>query len=69
MKKWTPDKVLAAILLIGCLALIATGIDGEVKSILAMAGGWLFHASYATIHHGRENNGNEKAESSSATQH
>jgi len=62
MKKWTPDKVLAAILLIGCLALIATGIDGEVKSILAMAGGWLFHASYAT----RGNNGNKEAESSAA---
>jgi hypothetical protein len=45
--KWTPDKITALILLMGCLALRFTGIDGEVMSILTMAAGWLFGTSYA----------------------
>ena len=44
--KWTADKVTALVLLIGCLALCFTGIDGEVKSILTLAAGWLFGSSY-----------------------
>jgi len=43
---WTPDKVIALILVIGCLGLVFTSIDGEVKSILAMAAGYLFGAGY-----------------------
>jgi len=31
---------------VGCLALIATGIDGEVKSILTVAAGWAFGSQY-----------------------
>ena len=34
--------VLPAILILGCLGLLYTGIDGEVKAILAVAAGWLF---------------------------
>lgn len=45
--KWTPDKIIAAILVIGCLLLVALRIDGEVKSILAMAAAWLFGTAYA----------------------
>jgi hypothetical protein len=47
--KWTPDKITALVLVVGCLALIFTGIDSEVKSILTMAAGWLFGSSYSDI--------------------
>jgi len=45
--KWTPDKITALILIVGCLALIFTGKDAEVKSILTVAAGWLFGSTYA----------------------
>jgi len=45
--KWTPDKVTALILLLGCLGLLFTGIDGEVKSILTLAAGWLFGGAWS----------------------
>lgn len=44
--KWTPDMIIALILVVGCLALIFTGIDGEVKSILTLAAGWAFGSQY-----------------------
>jgi uncharacterized membrane protein required for colicin V production len=44
--KWTPDLIIALILVVGCLALIFTGIDHEVKSILTMAAGWCFGSVY-----------------------
>lgn len=44
--KWSPDKITALILLVGCLALIFTGKDSEVKSILTLAAGWLFGSAY-----------------------
>lgn len=44
---WTPDKITALILIVGCLALIFTGKDSEVKSILTVAAGWLFGSAYA----------------------
>ena len=44
--KWTPDKITAMVLIIGCLALIFSGIDGEVKSILTLSAGWLFGGAY-----------------------
>jgi len=47
MKKWTPDKVTAVILIVGCLGLLFTGIDGEVKSILTIAAGYLFGVGIA----------------------
>jgi len=46
--KWTPDLVIALVLVVGCLALIFTGIDGEVKGILIMAAGWAFGSQYQT---------------------
>lgn len=36
------DEFVAMILVVGCLVLLFLGIDGEVKSILAMAAGWAF---------------------------
>lgn len=44
--KWTPDLIIAIILIVGCFALIFSGIDGEVKSILTMAAGWVFGSQY-----------------------
>lgn len=43
---WTPDKITALVLVIGCILLIAFRIDGEVKSILTVAAGWLFGTGY-----------------------
>ena len=36
----------ALIVLVGCLSLLAFGIDSEVKAILATATGWLFGSKY-----------------------
>ena len=36
------DEVLAVIIVIGCVCLIAIGIDSEVKSILGIAAVWVF---------------------------
>jgi len=47
MSKWSPDKITALILIIGCLALLFTGIDSEVKSILTISAGYLFGTSIA----------------------
>ena len=44
--KWSPDKITALILIVGCLTLIFTGKDSEVKSILTIAAGWLFGSTY-----------------------
>jgi len=44
--KWTPDKITALILVVGCLGLRFTGIDSEVMSILTIAAGWLFGSTY-----------------------
>ncbi|GAI74811.1 unnamed protein product [marine sediment metagenome] len=50
--KWTPDKVTTLILIVGCLVLLFTGRDGEVKSILTVAAGWLFGTGYMDIKRG-----------------
>lgn len=44
--KWTPDLIIALVLIVGCLGLVFTGIDGEVKSILTLAAGWAFGSQY-----------------------
>ncbi|MBA7602864.1 hypothetical protein ES703_09960 [subsurface metagenome] len=44
--KWTPDVIIALVLILGCFALLAFGIDGEVKSILTLAAGWAFGSQY-----------------------
>jgi hypothetical protein len=40
------DFGLPALIIITCVILLATGIDGEVKSILALAAGWIFKSGY-----------------------
>ena len=44
--KWTPDLIIALILVVGCIGMIATGIDSEVKSVLLIAAGWAFGSQY-----------------------
>ncbi len=44
--KWTPDLVIALVLIVGCLVLVCFKIDGEVKSILTMAAGWAFGSQF-----------------------
>ena len=43
---WTPDTLIAAIIVIGTLVLIGLGIDGEVKAILGTATGYVFGRAY-----------------------
>ncbi|MBA7589974.1 hypothetical protein ES708_32073 [subsurface metagenome] len=44
--KWTPDLIIALVLVVGCFGLLFAGIDGEVKSILTLAAGWAFGSQY-----------------------
>ena len=44
--KWTPDLIIALLLVLGCFTLIFSGIDGEVKAILTLAAGWAFGSQY-----------------------
>ena len=44
--RWTPDLIIALVLILGCLALLVMRIDGEVKSILTVAAGWAFGSQY-----------------------
>ncbi len=46
--KWTPDIVIPGIVIVGCILLIALGIDSEVKSILTIAAGWAFGSQFQT---------------------
>jgi len=41
--------IVALILVIGSMVLLVLGIDGEVKSILLLAGGWAFGSGYQHI--------------------
>lgn len=44
--KWTPDTIIALVIVVSCFVLIGTGIDSEVKSILTVAAGWIFGSQY-----------------------
>ena len=44
--KWTPDTIIALVIVVGCIILIAFGIDSEMKSVLAIAAGWAFGTQY-----------------------
>lgn len=40
------DQLIALIIVCGCLGLLFAGINSEIKSILAVAAGWLFGGVY-----------------------
>lgn len=44
--KWTPDLIIALVIVIACTVFLARGIDSDVKSILAIAAGWAFRSGY-----------------------
>lgn len=44
--KWTSDQVTGITLIVGCLCLLALGIDSEVKFIIGVAAGWIFGSQY-----------------------
>jgi len=44
--KWTPDTIIALVLVVGCLILLGFGLNSEVKSILTVSAGWAFGAQY-----------------------
>lgn len=43
------DEVAALVIIVGCIVLIACRIDGEVKSILAMAAAWAFKRGFDRV--------------------
>ena len=47
--RWSPDLIIALVLVVGCLVLLGLRIDGEVKSILTMAAGWAFGSGYRAL--------------------
>lgn len=51
--KWTPDLIIALVLIVGCLVLVFTGIDGEVKSILTLSAGWVFGSQFVALKQSR----------------
>lgn len=44
--KFTPDLLIALVLIVGSFTLLILGIDSEVKSILTIAAGWAFGSQY-----------------------
>lgn len=44
--KWTPDLIIALVIIVGCFSLITLQVDSEVKSILTVAAGWAFGSQY-----------------------
>jgi hypothetical protein len=47
------DDVIAIALVIGCLTLLYFHIDGEIRSILSLAAGWIFGKRFYTMRKGR----------------
>jgi hypothetical protein len=43
--QWTPDKIIALVLIILASVLMCLGINGEMKAILTMAAGYFFGTS------------------------
>jgi hypothetical protein len=52
--KWTPEHIIGGGVMGALIILIALGIDAEVKSMLALAIGWVFRSLYMA---GRQNKG------------
>jgi hypothetical protein len=43
---WTPERVICLIIIVGCMLLIAFGIDSEVKSVWGLAVAWIIRSLY-----------------------
>lgn len=44
--EWTPERIIALTIVVGCLCLIGLGINSEVKSVFALSVGWIFRSLY-----------------------
>lgn len=42
LRPFSLDDVAALLVIVGCLALIGSGRDSDIKTILGVAAGWLF---------------------------
>lgn len=51
---WTPDLVIAAIVIIGGGLMKAFGIDGEVWSAVILAVGWVFGKQFEKRHYRKQ---------------
>ncbi len=40
------DQIIALVIVVGAFGLMASGIDGEMKSILTVAAGWAFGSGF-----------------------
>lgn len=57
---WTPDVIIAMVIIASCLALRFCGINSEVWALLLMATGWVFGGTWQTrklIKEGKINDG------------
>jgi len=45
-KDWTPDLVIAVIVILLCFVMKFCGIDGEVWAVMLLACGWVFGKQY-----------------------
>ena len=43
------DFVLPVLIMVMAFVLLLTGIDGEVKTIMALAAGWIFKSGYIAV--------------------
>lgn len=49
-KDWTPDLVIAVIVILCCFTLRVFGINGEVWSVMILAVGWVFGGQFEKRH-------------------
>jgi hypothetical protein len=47
--KWTPDIVIAILVVVICGILMGLHINGEVKGVFSLAAGWAFGRGYQTV--------------------
>lgn len=62
-KDWTPDLVIAVIVICVCAALRFTGINGEVWAVMLLTVAWVFGGQFEKRRYNRriEENGRRRA--------
>lgn len=51
------EDICAVIIVVGCIVLLAMGINGEIKGILGVAAGWIFGKGFMTAKERMTKNG------------
>lgn len=57
MGKWTPEVIIAVILIVGGIALRCVGFDGEIWALVGVASGFLFGNGYQKVKSKRQIDG------------